>query len=279
MFIVIIFKVLRHGSKNDTKMTKAKKIRRKAISAIVLLDMFGVGWIFGILGGVTNIQLISLPFQVLFIIIVAFHGVLVFLFHPFRSKDAHEEWKKWLYYITCRKEAYHIQLNKSKRRSAPRVSEQSTTQPRSNRTLSTSTSGTGARFEYRRDSDSSSSTLAFRLSTMDHYPMAEKSSLHPIAEESASISDVFTEEIKIHATRPDIHVFNKDDVLLTIGNETALSNWQDSAMDNSDLPQSTSLVVLKNTSNDNGSSLGQDLHNEDEECVVYCNFEDYNTEL
>ena len=280
IFFIIIFKVLRHGNNNDTKVKKTKKIGKKATITIVLLVMFGVGWIFGILGGVTDIQPISIPFQVLFIAIAGFQGVLMFLFHPFRSKDAHEEWKKWLYYITCRKEEYNIQLNSSRKQSTAKLSEQSATRRRNNQTLTTSASSMAERFGYRRGSQDSSITLAsVKTSRLGVYPIAEESSLYSVAEESSSTSDQATEDVNMQSARPGIYVFNKDDMLLTFGNETALSDWMDSDLDNSDLifSRSPSSVLLKNMSNDKGSKVGQDsgIHNNDEEeYVVYYNFED-----
>ena len=276
IFFIIIFTVLRHGNNNDTKVKKIKKIRKKATITIVLLVMFGVGWIFGVLGGVTDIQPISIPFQVLFIAIAGFHGVLMFLFHPFRSKDAHEEWKKWLYYITCRKG----ELNSSRKQSTAKISDQSATRHRNNQTLTTSASSMAERFGYGHGSQDSSITLAsVKTSRLGVYPIAEESSLYSVAEESSSTSDQATEDVKMQSARPGIYVFNKDDMLLTFGNETALSDWMDSDLDNSDLifSRSPSSVLLKNMSNDKGSKVGQDsgIHdNDDEEYVVYYNFED-----
>ena len=82
----------------------------KTITLTFLLAvMFVIGWVFGVLG----FQSMGLGadlrrvFQFIFIAIVGFHGIFIFLFQPCRSKDAHNVWIKWYYYITCRPHLYH----------------------------------------------------------------------------------------------------------------------------------------------------------------------------
>lgn len=112
MFIIILFSVLRHGNK-DAKEGKLKKLIKKATITFVLAVMFGIGWIFGVLGS-TGITAIADPSQFIFVGVVALQGILIFLLHPCRSNDAREEWKKWLYYITCRAQVYKDNLKLSK---------------------------------------------------------------------------------------------------------------------------------------------------------------------
>lgn len=82
--------------------------------------MFGVGWIFGILGmDFGQGQALSLLFQFLFIIIVGFQGLFICLLYPCRSKDARVEWKKWFYYMTCRSQLYREQIIAKHRHSEP----------------------------------------------------------------------------------------------------------------------------------------------------------------
>lgn len=71
--------------------------------------MFIVGWVFGVLGSrsVVSEPTLSRVFQFLFIAIVGFHGLLIFLLQPIRSKDARNVWIKWFYYLTCRPHLYH----------------------------------------------------------------------------------------------------------------------------------------------------------------------------
>lgn len=113
MFFIILFSVLRHGNK-DGKETKLRKLLKKAIITFVLAMMFGVGWVFGVLGSTGLPETIRRPSQILFVIIVGFQGLLIFLLHPCRSRDARQEWKKWFFYATCRSKAYHEHLKLSK---------------------------------------------------------------------------------------------------------------------------------------------------------------------
>ena len=113
MFVIILVSVLRHGTKKDGKESKMKRLMKKAIITLVLAIMFGIGWIFGILSSIP-VAAFSIPARVLFVIIVAFQGLLIFLLHPCRTKDAHEEWKKWFHILTCRLQTYQNQLKQSK---------------------------------------------------------------------------------------------------------------------------------------------------------------------
>jgi hypothetical protein len=79
---------------------------KKAVIAFVLAVMFGIGWIFGVLGSDLGQGPLSQVFQFVFIFIVGFQGLLIFLLHPCRSKDVRSEWKKWFYYATCRSKVH-----------------------------------------------------------------------------------------------------------------------------------------------------------------------------
>ncbi len=244
--------------------------------------MFGVGWIFGILGGVTNIQAISVPFQVLFIIIAGFHGVLVFVFYPFRSNDARDEWKKWLYYVTCRKAKYHRMIAHSGKKFTVKASEEnSSNQVRSDRTLSTGISSMAMRFGYRRGSNDNSLPLtstSIKKSTFESStPIADESSLDCIDEELTSNSDQASSQVTEKVATPDIYVFNKDDELLAIGNKAALSDWNSDFKGdyNLQITQSPSSLLLHRIQND--SSPGHDLvpqHTQSDDYTIFYNFED-----
>ena len=53
---------------------------------------------------------LSIVFQFVFIIIVGCQGLLIFLLHPCRSKDALNLWKKWFCGVTC---MHHDEARKS----------------------------------------------------------------------------------------------------------------------------------------------------------------------
>ena len=80
--------------------------RRKATLVFMLAGMFGIAWIFGILQLVADLEqgAASLVFQVIFILVVGFQGFLIFLLYPCRKKEARNQWKKLVYYATCRTE-------------------------------------------------------------------------------------------------------------------------------------------------------------------------------
>ena len=77
--------------------------RQQFIIAIVLSVLFGLGWGIGLLATekINNTSVRDM-FASLFIIITSFHGLLIFIFHCARSKDAREEWLKWFFKATKR---------------------------------------------------------------------------------------------------------------------------------------------------------------------------------
>ena len=177
MFFIILFSVLRHGSKKDGKEGKLQKLVKKAIITIVLVVMFGVGWIFGILGSSGIPVYISYPCQIVFVVVVGFQGLLIFIFYPCRSKDAREEWKKWSYYVTCRRNTYNELLKLSKQ-SVAKSGEHSSTafttdkgvkKRVSEQSISSSASALAAKFGYKRDRsvsiDSESSVVSSETSS------------------------------------------------------------------------------------------------------------------
>lgn len=113
MFMIILVSVLRHGNNKDDKEPKLKKLLKRAVITFVLLIMFGVGWIFGVLGSTGVPDVIGIASQFTFIFVIGFQGLLIFLLHPCRSKDARLEWKRWFYYLTCRVQKYQDLLKQS----------------------------------------------------------------------------------------------------------------------------------------------------------------------
>ena len=48
------------------------------------------------------VQVITIGFQVIFTLFVGAQGLLMLIFHGFRSEEAREVWKQWLNFVTCR---------------------------------------------------------------------------------------------------------------------------------------------------------------------------------
>ena len=210
MFFIILFSVLRHGSKKDGKKGKLQKLMKKAIITIVLVVMFGVGWIFGILGSSGIPVYISYPCQIVFVVVVGFQGLLIFIVYPCRSKDAREEWKKRYYYVTCRRNTYNEVLKLSKQSAAKSNEHSSTTfttdrgvkKRVSEQSISSSASTLKAKFGYKRDrsasidsessvvsSETNSSTLTGR-----RLPKQDAIALAVLDEEDEDYNNIVAEE-------------------------------------------------------------------------------------
>lgn len=85
-----IFKLKKHSAASNKL-----KIREKAIIAIGLATVLGLGWGFGLLATSSNLQGLTLAFQIIFSIFVGCQGLFLFILHGVRSAEARKEWKLW----------------------------------------------------------------------------------------------------------------------------------------------------------------------------------------
>ena len=125
MFVIILASIFRHTHKHAAttgdKGSKLRAIRQKVIIALTLSLVFGLGWGLGLLATSTRVigitigfqvitigfQVITIGFQVIFTLFVGAQGLLMLIFHGFRSEEAREVWKQWLNFVTCmHKKAY-----------------------------------------------------------------------------------------------------------------------------------------------------------------------------
>ena len=118
MFVIILASIFRHTHKHAAttgdKGSKLRAIRQKVVIALTLSLVFGLGWGLGLLATSTRVigitigfQAITIGFQVIFTLFVGAQGLLMLIFHGFRSEEAREVWKQWLNFVTCRhKKAY-----------------------------------------------------------------------------------------------------------------------------------------------------------------------------
>ena len=61
---------------------------------MALAVMFGLGWGLGFLATSTAVQGITITFQIIFALFVGSQGLLLLIFHGFRSEKARESWKQ-----------------------------------------------------------------------------------------------------------------------------------------------------------------------------------------
>lgn len=108
MFVVIMASLCRHSIKTAGQKDNKSVVARYLFIAMVLSLLFGLGWVFGLIGTSSLPQGISIPAQYLFSIFIGLQGVLVFILHAIRSPDSREEWKRWWYSITCRADQYRV---------------------------------------------------------------------------------------------------------------------------------------------------------------------------
>ena len=107
MFIIIFVSLLR---KNRAQSAKAKDddnsfrsmIKKQFVVALALSLLFGLGWGVGVVA-TTSIPHAgaSVTLQVIFILLTAFQGLLLFIMNCLRSTDARNEWGRWISIVTC----------------------------------------------------------------------------------------------------------------------------------------------------------------------------------
>ena len=87
-----------------SKDDKSKKsfVRQQLIIVTTLSILFGLGWGIGLLAtqDIHTNKIVRDLFAALFVIITAFHGLLIFIMHCLRSKEVRHSWKRCCFGIT-----------------------------------------------------------------------------------------------------------------------------------------------------------------------------------
>ena len=95
----------RHTQKKfekDEKEDKIKFVKQQVTIGFGLATLFGLGWGFGLAASSTTVDGISLAFQSIFSVFVAFQGVLFFVLHGIKKQEARNQWKLWFAMITTK---------------------------------------------------------------------------------------------------------------------------------------------------------------------------------
>ena len=166
MFVVIMASLCRHSIKTAGQKDNKSVVARYLFIAMVLSLLFGLGWVFGLIGTSSLPQGVSIPAQYLFGIFIGLQGVLVFILHAIRSPDSREEWKRWWYTITCRADQYRVFRTAS---------------------ITGATSTSTARREniYMTNASIIAPSESFQLGTKDELEASEKQPLSPDEEKKA----------------------------------------------------------------------------------------------
>ncbi len=105
MFVVIMTSLIRRAHRSAKLTTgekgNAEQVRRFALIAIGLSVVFGLGWGLGLAASSSDIEELTFVFQVLFSVFVGSQGVIIFVLHGLRSKDARLVWKSWFSFLPC----------------------------------------------------------------------------------------------------------------------------------------------------------------------------------
>ena len=101
MFIVIMVSICKHTKIMNEMMDndasgRAKEMRKNLFIAISLSVMLGLGWGLGLAATSSSVVGLTVTFQVIFSIFVGMQGVLIFVLHGLRNKDARDLWTRAL---------------------------------------------------------------------------------------------------------------------------------------------------------------------------------------
>ena len=105
IFVFLIKKSFQSNLKNvKSKDDKSKKssIRQQLVIVTTLSILFGLGWGIGLLAtqDIHTNKIVRDLFAALFVIITAFHGLLIFIMHCLRSKEVRNIWKRCFFGVT-----------------------------------------------------------------------------------------------------------------------------------------------------------------------------------
>ena len=82
--------------KEKTTAERAKEMKKNFIIAMSLSVVLGLGWGLGLAATSSSVVGLTVTFQVIFSIFVGMQGVLIFVLHGVRNKDARELWTRTL---------------------------------------------------------------------------------------------------------------------------------------------------------------------------------------
>ena len=107
IFVIIIISVLyknwyKFASKHASQGQKSGvSVRQQFMIVVTLSVLFGIGWGIGLLATEEIGNSVAHDFfSSLFVIITSFHGLLIFILHCVRSKEARKEWRRWFFKAT-----------------------------------------------------------------------------------------------------------------------------------------------------------------------------------
>ena len=107
VFVIItvsfLYKSQRKVSSNNAGhgMKSGMSTRQQFMIAVTLSVLFGIGWGIGLLATEELGSKVAHDiFASLFVIITSFHGLLIFILHCVRSKEAKKEWRRWFFKAT-----------------------------------------------------------------------------------------------------------------------------------------------------------------------------------
>ena len=102
MFTIIMVSICKHTEnmnsvmKEKTTAEKSKEMKKNLFIAMSLSVVLGLGWGLGLAATSSSVVGLTVTFQVIFSIFVGMQGVLIFVLHGVRNKDARDIWKKTL---------------------------------------------------------------------------------------------------------------------------------------------------------------------------------------
>lgn len=125
MFVIIMISVVNRTRKTanltvneKSSISKAKKL---VLVAAGLSIIFGLGWGIGIITLITSIadeDEVKFALEVIFSLLIGVQGVLIFVFHGVRSKEARKQWNSWFSHLPClrhrRQKTWYTSTNSSR---------------------------------------------------------------------------------------------------------------------------------------------------------------------
>ena len=109
MFFIIFVSLIKKSFQSNLKNVKSKDdkskksfVRQQLIIVTTLSVLFGLGWGIGLLAtqDIHTNKTVRDLLAALFVIITAFHGLLIFIMHCLRSKEVRYTWKRCFFGVT-----------------------------------------------------------------------------------------------------------------------------------------------------------------------------------
>lgn len=93
---------------NEAILARQAKLRRKTTLFLALLITLSIGWLAGLIFVTARNTIVRIILLILYMLTGLGQSIGLFLFIGVLNPGVRQDWKRWLFYITCREKTAHV---------------------------------------------------------------------------------------------------------------------------------------------------------------------------